>query len=43
MNTLDVYHDGNQIRGIKVTYYDGLFELHSKEVFKSIALHGSND
>jgi hypothetical protein len=43
MNTLDVYYDGNHIRGIRVTYFDGLIDSHSKQVFNSIPLHGSND
>lgn len=43
MNTLEVYHDGSHIKGLKVTYFDGLFELHSKQIFATQPLHGSND
>lgn len=43
MNSLEVYHDGNQIKGLKVTYFDGLFELQSKQIFDTQPLHGSSD
>jgi hypothetical protein len=42
MNTLDVYSDGNHIRGLGVTYFDGQ-KAYSKELFKSIPFHGSKD
>ena len=43
MYTLDVYHDGNNIRGLMVAYYDGRYESHTTRELKFGHIIGSND
>ena len=43
MKSLQLYHDEGHIKGIRVTYYDGMYDLNSEKEYRLKPLHGSED
>jgi hypothetical protein len=43
MSLLEVFHDGNHIKGLRVSYYDGMYDLNSDKIYQHKPLHGAGD